>query len=431
MKQPEPPLEIDADGGWFLAIWTVASAFSKVHFDQEWMANEPQTEPEPRWVQVIPTTPTIRDGYPVDMSENALNRTPLYARHAQQGAKLVPFAGWEMPLHFGSILEEHQATRTSGSIFDVSHMGRLSITGPAAESLLERVVTRKMAGMKDGQARYGLACQEDGGTIDDLIVNRMGPEDFLVVCNGANREAVVKHLQFHNEHGADVSDDTMGSTMVAVQGPVAVQRMTARWPHLAEMKRYRCGLIEHGEHALFVARTGYTGEDGFEIIAPSTATEAIMEVLDDLNQHNVVDAGLGARDSLRLEAAMPLYGHELSETKDPISAGLRFAVTLEKDAPGFVGQEALRQKAEQGVPTTLVGLNINAPRAARQGAVVKYQDDVVGEVTSGVVSPTLQQSIAMAMVDTTWSNEGTKLQVEIGRSVADATVVPMPFYKRS
>lgn len=365
------------------------------------------------------------------MSENALNRTPLYARHGQQGAKLVPFAGWEMPLHFGSILEEHHATRTSGSIFDVSHMGRLSITGPAAESLLERVVTRKMTGMKDGQARYGLACQEDGGTIDDLIVNRMGPEDFLVVCNGANRETVVKHLQVHNEHGADVSDDTMGSTMVAVQGPAAVQRMTARWPHLAEMKRYRCGLIEHGEHALFVARTGYTGEDGFEIIAPSIATEAIIEVLDDLNQHNVVNAGLGARDSLRLEAAMPLYGHELSETKDPISAGLRFAVTLEKDAPGFVGQEALRQKAEQGVPTTLVGLSIDAPRAARQGAVVKHQDEAVGEVTSGVVSPTLQQSIAMAMVDTTWSNEGTKLQVEIGRGVADATVVPMPFYKRS
>ena len=365
------------------------------------------------------------------MSENALNRTPLYARHGQQNAKLVPFAGWEMPLHFGSILEEHHATRTSGSIFDVSHMGRLSITGPAAESLLERVVTRKMAGMKDGQARYGLACQEDGGTIDDLIVNRMGPEDFLVVCNGANREAVVNHLRSHNEHGADISDDTMGSTMVAVQGPAAVERMTARWPHLAEMKRYRCGLIEHGEHALFVARTGYTGEDGFEIIAPSTATEAIIEVLDDLNQHNVVDAGLGARDSLRLEAAMPLYGHELSETKDPISAGLRFAVTLEKDAPGFIGQEALRQKAEQGVPTTLVGLNIDAPRAARQGAVVKHQDEIVGQVTSGVVSPTLQQSIAMAMVDTTWSNEGTTLQVEIGRSVAEATVVPMPFYKRS
>ena len=196
-------------------------------------------------------------------------------------------------------------------------MGRLSITGPAAEGLLERVVTRKIAGMKDGQARYGLACQEDGGTIDDLIVNRMGPEDFLVVCNGANREAVVNHLRSHNEHGADISDDTMGSTMVAVQGPAAVERMTARWPHLAEMKRYRCGLIEHGEHALFVARTGYTGEDGFEIIAPSTATEAIIEVLDDLNQHNVVDAGLGARDSLRLEAAMPLYGHELSETKTP------------------------------------------------------------------------------------------------------------------
>ena len=128
---------------------------------------------------------------------------------------------------------------------------------------------------------------------------------------------------------------------------------------------------------------------------------------------------------------MPLYGHELSETKDPISAGLRFAVTLEKDAPGFIGQKALRQKAEQGVPTSLVGLNIDAPRAARQGAVVKHQDEVVGQVTSGVVSPTLQQSIAMAMVDTTWSNEGTTLQVEIGRSVAEATVVPMPFYKRS
>ena len=405
--------------------------FSKVHVGSEFGANEPQTEALAPRVQVIPTTPAIRHGYPVGMSENALNRTPLHARHCKRGAKLVPFAGWEMPLHFGSILDEHHATRTSGSIFDVSHMGRLSITGPAAESLLERVVTRKIGGMKDGQARYGLACQEDGGTIDDLIVNRMGPEDFLVVCNGANREAVVEHLRAHNEHGADISDDTLGSTMVAVQGPSAVERMTARWPHLAEMKRYRCGLIEHGKHALFVARTGYTGEDGFEIIAPGTATEAIMEVLDDLNQHNVVDAGLGARDSLRLEAAMPLYGHELSETKDPIAAGLRFAVTLEKDAPGFLGQEALRKKAAQGVPTTLVGLNIDAPRAARQGAVVKHLDDVVGEVTSGVVSPTLQQSIAMAMVNTEWSNEGAQLQVEIGRSTAKATVVSMPFYKRS
>ena len=365
------------------------------------------------------------------MSENALHRTPLYDRHCARGGKLVPFAGWEMPLHFGSILEEHRATRASGSIFDVSHMGRLSLTGPQAEGLLDRVVTRKISGMKDGQARYGLACREDGGTIDDLIVNRMGPEDFLVVCNGANRECVVKHLQSHNTTGAEISDDTMGSTMVAVQGPTAVRRMTERWPHLGDMKRYRCGLIEHGEHNLFVARTGYTGEDGFEVIAPGSATEAVIELLDDLAKHDVVDAGLGARDSLRLEAAMPLYGHELSESKDPIAAGLRFAVTLEKETPGFVGQEALRKKAEQGVPDTLVGLQIQAPRAARQGAVVRKQNEEIGEVTSGVVSPSMQQSIAMAMVATEWSTEGTILQVEIGRNVAEATVVPMPFYKRS
>ena len=362
-----------------------------------------------------------------------LKRTSFYDFHQSAGAKMVEFAGWEMPILYRSIVDEHHHTRTSGSIFDVSHMGRLYFSGKDAETFLNAVLTRDISVMKPGQCRYALICNEAGGVLDDVIVSR-DKKQWLMVVNASNREKVVQH--FHAVRKArdfdfDLSDQTESTVMLALQGPKVIEKVSAHLDAVATLKRYQfvtdtlMMLIKYT-----VSRTGYTGEDGVEIILPARMAGTAMKLLAgkfDRPDAVLKPAGLGARDTLRMEAGMPLYGHELSEQTDPISAGLGWAVTPEKE---FIGAAALRKIIADGPVKKLVGLELAGRRIARQGSVVTSQAGA-GEVTSGTFSPTLQKSIAMAYVPAADSAVGTAFKVDIKGDITEAVIVPLPFYKRA
>lgn len=362
-----------------------------------------------------------------------LKRTPFHDFHASAGARLVDFAGWEMPIIYRSIIDEHEQTRKSGSIFDVSHMGRLYFSGADAQKFLDKVLTRNVTEQKIGTSRYSLVCNQAGGVMDDVIVSRE-PKQWLVVCNASNRDKLTKY--FHDmRHSTgmdfDISDQTEATAMVALQGPKVIDRLADVLPvDLRSMKRYAFQSDSVMLIKFTVFRSGYTGEDGVELILPAKAASMGMKMLAgkfDKPDATIKPAGLGARDTLRLEAAMPLYGHELTESLDPISAGLEWAVDLKKE---FVGVEALRVIHEKGPARKLVGLELEGKRIARQGTPIRSGEKIVGEVTSGTLSPTLQKSIAMAYVDANFAAEGTELQADLKGTLNPAKVVKLPFYKR-
>ncbi|HYE19929.1 MAG TPA: glycine cleavage system aminomethyltransferase GcvT [Tepidisphaeraceae bacterium] len=364
-----------------------------------------------------------------------LKRTPFYDFHVSAGGKIVDFAGWEMPLLYRGIVAEHHQTRNSGSIFDVSHMGRLEFKGKDAQVFLERVCTRGLADQKVGQSRYSLVCNEGGGILDDVIVSR-DTKHWTMVCNASNREKL-NHWFHQVRHDAkldfDMADQTESTAMVAVQGPKVIERLAEHLPvDVRALKRYHfetgsvMGLIK-----FTVFRSGYTGEDGVEIVLSAKLAGMAMKMLGsgmDKPNATLKPAGLGARDTLRMEAGMPLYGHELTEQTDPISAGLGWAVDLNKD---FIGAAKLREVQSAGPKRKLVGLELEGKRIARQGTPVVKGGRVVGEVTSGTQSPTLDKSIAMAYVDAAESPEGTQLSVDLRGTENPAKVVKLPFYKRT
>jgi aminomethyltransferase len=362
-------------------------------------------------------------------------RTPFYDWHLSVGAKIVDFAGWELPLHFSrGITQEHLQTRTSGSIFDVSHMGRFYLTGRDVPAFLDQVLTRRVSDLPVGQCRYSLCCNEAGGVLDDLMVGRESKQ-WLVVCNGSNREKIFKHFSAQRralDLDFDLADQTESTAMVAIQGPKVVDRLAGMIPgNLKGMKRW--GITTAGLLLIkfTLMRSGYTGEDGVEIIFPAKMAGMAMKVLGGKigdPTATIQPAGLGARDTLRIEAALPLYGHELSEEIDPISAGLAWAVNLDKEC---IGAAALRKIAADGPSKRLVGLELDGKRIARQNAVITQDGSAVGAVTSGTLSPTLGKSIAMGYVAAAASTEGTSLAVQLGSAEVPARVVAMPFYKRS
>lgn len=378
--------------------------------------------------------------YAPGMTDTAtLKKTPFHAWHLENGAKMVPFAGWEMPLHYGSILDEHHQVRRSGGIFDVSHMGRFMITGRDARAFLDMVCTRAVKSMQVGQARYSLVCNDAGGCHDDVLVYKIADGEFMMVCNAANREKLVEHFAaVRGDMVFKFEDFTEKSAMVALQGPKVMDALADVSSEIPGLKRYRFTRKSIMGMELFVSRTGYTGEDGVEVIfrTDSLAAKLGMKML--IGKLGSIDAvkpaGLGSRDSLRLEASMALYGHEIDEQTDPVAANLGFAMKLTKgdedaDEGTFIGQDALRQIKADGPARTLVGLEVDAKRAARQGAEVRVGDTPVGTVTSGCVSPTLEKSIAMAYVDAAHAADGTNVEVAVGSKTLPATVVPMPFYK--
>jgi aminomethyltransferase len=368
-----------------------------------------------------------------------LLRTPLHDWHAEHGGRMVDFAGWSMPVQYTSITAEHLATRTAVGVFDISHMGRLQFFGPGAEQFLDAVVTRRITNMRPGQIRYGLMCNAAGGILDDVLVYRLpvvgeisdDRPTFQVVVNASNRTKIVEWLERRlPDFATTMEDATTVTAMLAVQGPLAVGLVA---PHfsgdLKAMRYYAGGFGQIDGVDCFVSRTGYTGEDGCEIICSAESALAIWQKFIALGESKSgMAVGLGARDTLRLEAAMPLYGHELSETINPIQAGLAFAVTFGDRE--FVGREALESAARDASQPVRIGLQLDGKRVPRQGVAVILGDEPVGEVTSGTFSPTFERPIAMAYVRPSAQTVGNQLAVDIRGTQYPAVVVPLPFYER-
>ena len=343
---------------------------------------------------------------------------------------MVDFAGWEMPILYAGILEEHNQTRSAASLFDVSHMGRLELRGPDAEALLQLVCTRQLGDAQVGQSRYSHVCNPDGGILDDVIVSRYS-DHWLMVCNASNRDRIAAWLKQHAA-GKDVqiNDLTEQTLMVALQGPMVLNILAAKLPiPLGDLKRYRFKSGDFMGIPYSIFRSGYTGEDGVEMVLPAGVAPLLLPMvtgtLDD--GLGIRPAGLGARDTLRMEAGMPLYGHELTEQTDSISAGLAWCVDLGKD---FIGVEKLREVAARGPGRKLMGLELEGRRIARPGAAVLDGSRPAGQVTSGTFSPTLGKSIAMAYIESALAQPGRRLDVNLAGKANPAVVVPLPFYKR-
>jgi aminomethyltransferase len=339
---------------------------------------------------------------------------------------MVDFAGWDMPIQYSSIIEEHQTVRTAAGIFDISHMGRLWFEGPESLDLIQSIYTNNSATMKEGQIRYGLICNERGGILDDVLVYRW-PNGFAMVVNASNREKIVRWIARHqNSKKTSVLDVTSQTFMVAVQGPKAMDLCRGLVPESIEKLPYYhgCWTTYEGKRCS-VSRTGYTGEVGLEFIVIAEQAQVLWEVL---LKRGAKPCGLGARDTLRLEAAMPLYGHELTEDIDPFQAGLGWAVKMDKG--DFIGREAMARRREDKTLRQRVGLELEGKRLAREGASVLKDGKEIGKVTSGTFSPTLAKAIAMAYVDPACAQPGTTCEIDIRGKPAAAGVVPLPFYKR-
>jgi aminomethyltransferase len=362
-----------------------------------------------------------------------LLRTPLYEVHLAMAGRMVEFAGWEMPIQYTGIIDEHAHTRAACSVFDVSHMGRLSITGKAAGVVLDRLCTRRLTEAEVGRSYYSHICREDGGILDDVIVSRF-EDRWGVVCNASNRDKIVNWINRHAAgHDVQLRDLTLSTCMVACQGPRTIE-LSKEFTEddLSTLKRYRFRLRSVGPLQVVIYRSGYTGEDGLEIVVPASLVNFLAPKLFGTREqpHPVIKpAGLGARDTLRMEAGMPLYGHELTEEWDSLTAGQEWCVDLTKD---FIGVEPMRRLKEGGLPRKLVGLELDGRRIARQHFAVFGGGQVVGAVTSGTLSPTLGKSIAMAIVDMEHTKTGSQLEVEVaGGKRTGAKVVPLPFYQRA
>ncbi|MCL2466659.1 MAG: glycine cleavage system aminomethyltransferase GcvT [Micrococcales bacterium] len=373
--------------------------------------------------------------------------TALHDEHVTLGATLVPFAGWTMPLRYTSDVAEHTAVRTAAGLFDLSHMGEISVAGPGAAAFLDYALVGALSALRVWGARYTMICAPDGGVLDDLIVYRLADTQYMVVANAANYDVVLGALRERTD-GFDVTigDDSADTALIAVQGPTALAIVEALDgldivsddTTAATLKYYACLPLRFAGVDGLLARTGYTGEDGFEFFVPAGTAVALWRALLAAGaDHGLVPAGLAARDSLRLEAGMPLYGHELDLTTNPQDAGLGRVVRLDKtDADGnpldFVGRGPLDSRAHAPGARRLVGLQGLGKRAARAGYLVLATPDgpTIGTVTSGAPSPTLGYPIAMAYVTPERSAEGTDLFVDVRGRPEPFRIVPLPFYRR-
>ena len=373
------------------------------------------------------------------------NYTALYEQHKKAGASFTDFGGWQMPLKYESELAEHHAVRKAAGLFDLSHMGEVWVTGPDAAAFLDFALAGKLSAIAVGKAKYSLICNADGGIIDDLITYRRpspeeGVDQYLVVPNAGNAKVVAAALLERAARFDVVVDDASAETsLIAVQGPNAEAILLTLVPAeqhalVTELKYYAAVEVSINGQDLLLARTGYTGEDGFEIYIPNLDAAGLWEALLEVGEgHGLIPAGLAARDSLRLEAGMPLYGNELSRYVNAYAAGLGPVVSLAKESD-FIGKEALAAIKAAGVGSTigqkLVGLKGAGRRAARAHYSVLKDGSLIGEVTSGQPSPTLGYPIALAYVDVEHSEPGTIVDVDLRGKSERFEVVPLPFYKR-
>ena len=358
-----------------------------------------------------------------------LRRTPLAETHRRLGARMVEFAGFEMPVQYRSILEEHAAVRERAGLFDVSHMGQIHLRGPQAVAAAERLVSCPVASLRPGRVRYGLLCNEAGGVVDDVTVYRLA-EDALFFCvNAANLEKDARWIGDH-AGGARVEDRSDATGLLALQGPASLAVLErAGGPSMASLRRFR--FVEGAVAGVptLISRTGYTGSDGFELYCAADDAVALWDALLEAGRGaGLVPVGLGARDTLRLEAALPLYGHELDDDTTPLEAGLDRFVDL--DGGSFLGVEALRRQRAAGVARRLVGFELEERGVARAGYALLHGGAEVGRVTSGAPSPTLGKSIGLGYVPAALAPVGTQLGVRIRDQEVRARVVPTPFVGR-
>jgi len=359
---------------------------------------------------------------------SSLNRTALYDTHIKLGGRMVPFAGFEMPVQYNSILEESNAVRTKGGLFDVSHMGRIYISGPDSTSLCDWIQTNKIGNLRIGRARYSLICNENGGIIDDTVTYRLNADRYLLVCNASNRQVIREWLdrwQSEKFPNLTIDDITTETVMIAVQGPYAAPILDELCPETPSKLRFFGsgeGTIDGSK--VFYGRTGYTGEDGFEVILEAEKGPSLWNKLVDKGMSS---CGLGARDVLRLEAALPLHGSDIDLTTNPIEAGLERFVKLDKD---FVGVESLRKQNETGTERKLVGLLSTGRSIPRHDHLIKQNEITIGKITSGGYSPTLDRNIALGYVSRDFTTVDQHLNIDIRGRLTDAVVANLPFYAR-
>jgi len=369
------------------------------------------------------------------VSDEILQKTPLYAEHQALGARLVPFAGFEMPVQYQGISAEHQAVRERVGVFDVSHMGELELRGPGAAELVNRLVTNDLGRVSDGQAMYTCCCNEQGTILDDLIIYRRSTENILVVCNASNRAKISRHFAEASEGKVDFKDTSDQTALLAVQGPRALETLMQAGTSLGELDRalpsFRFREAEVGGVRATVARTGYTGEDGVELFCRSEDAVRLWRALFEAGRRfEIAAAGLGARDTLRLEARLSLYGNDIDETTNPLEAGLGWTVKLEKS--DFVGKNALLRVKQQGLARKLVGFEMTGRGIARHGyALLDGSGQPVGTCTSGAPSPTLGKNIGLGYLPVNMSEIGVEFLVDCRGKKVGGKVVRTPFYKRA
>jgi aminomethyltransferase len=357
-------------------------------------------------------------------------RTVLCDLQLAQGARLVPFCEWEMPVEYSGISKEHRGVRTGVGLFDVSHMGEFFVRGPESLDLLQYVTTNDVARLSDGAVQYTTMASEEGTVVDDLLLYRMGRDQYMMVVNAANIDSDFHWLRTQNSFDSRLEDVSEQTTLLAVQGPSAQEMLQAvTEANLSALASFRCIETRVAQVEGILSRTGYTGEDGFEFYFSNSDAHTVWGTfLDAGKSFGILPAGLGARNTLRLEAGMLLHGHDMDHTTTPIEAGIGWVVKLEKGE--FIGREALLRQAEAGVTRKLAGFQMLGPQIAREGYPVLVDGHTVGRVTSGGPSITLKKNIGLTYLPVEHAVNGTRLQVQIRKGVGEAEVVPTPFYKR-
>ena len=358
-----------------------------------------------------------------------MNQTPFYNHHLKFGAKMIPFAGWDMPIQYTTIKQEHQAVREGVGLFDISHMGQVFVWGPEAEKYLQTVITNDVQKAPMGKGQYAHLLTEKGAVVDDIYVFRVEEDKFLVIVNASRREEDIAWMEKH-KYGLQVSImEAPQAAGLALQGPKAVQIVDKLCSQATDLSKNEIGEFTIGEATTLLSRTGYTGEDGFELFAPAGHLLIIWDILFKAGKEfSLVPCGLGARDTLRTEVAYPLYGHELDENHTPLEAGLSWVVKFDKG--NFIGRDALLKQKSEGLKEKLFGFKVEKGGVARPGGTIWVNEKQVSTVASGTFSPTLGFPIGMAYLPVDTEKEGAKLLIKQGARDLEAVTVRMPFYKK-
>ena len=363
-------------------------------------------------------------------ADDRLEQVPLHDRHVELGAQMVPFAGYSMPVKYDNIQDEHRAVRTSCGLFDVSHMGRVEVRGADAVSAVDRLVTNDVTGLDDGRALYTVMCNKEGGIIDDLVIYRLAADRLLLCINAANRRRDLEHIEAHLKGEARLDDRSAQTLQLAVQGPEAESILSELVDgDLGSIRFFGCQHLEVAGVESLVARTGYTGEDGFELYVPADGGERIFDGLLEFRRRGLEVCGLGSRDTLRLEAGLLLHGQDIDESTNPLEANLGWLVKFDTGQP-FIGQSALEQIRQQGIERRLRGFVLQGRGVLRADYSIEVDGTRIGRLTSGTYAPTLEESIGLGYIDIDYEDVD-EVDVSIRRRTVAARVVDPPFYERS